>query len=102
MLIDPWTYPQWLVGTSEIREVDGTWPSPGSGFHHRVGVGRLSLPDSTTLVSARAGEELVLRVRVRPLITDEAIFRIVGDDRRCVVTIQEEPTLRFIGNVVRP
>ena len=102
VLIDPQSYPQWLVGTSDIREVDDTWPAPGSQFHHRVGVGRLSLPDSTTLLSTRPGEELVLKVRVRPLLVAEVVFRIVGNASHCVVTIQEEPTSRLIGNLVRP
>jgi hypothetical protein len=45
---------------------------------------------------------LALSVRARPLITAEVDFRIVPDGDRCVVTMQEEPSLRLLGNLVRP
>ena len=45
---------------------------------------------------------LRLEVRARPLIATVATFRVVGTDSRCVITLQEEPSLRTIGNLVRP
>ena len=34
-LIDPTTYPQWLIGAQKIRDVDDTWPAVDAAFHHR-------------------------------------------------------------------
>ena len=102
VLVDPQTYPSWLIGASEIRDVDDTWPAVGSKFHHRVGIGPLALPDDSKLLAIDAPHLLRLRVRVRPLITAVVTFRLIGDTSRCVVTIAEEPTIRLIGNVVRP
>jgi hypothetical protein len=102
VLADPGSYPDWLIGTSSIRDVDASWPRPGSKFHHRVGVGPLAIADHTELLAIEPGSELTLRVRARPLIAAVVRFHVVGDDRRCVVTMEEEPDQRVIGNLVRP
>src|SRR5215470_8753606 len=102
VLIDPNSYPSWLIGASEIRDVDATWPAPGSRFHHRVGVGPFTIADSTEILASRPCERLQLAVRARPLITAIVTFRLVGDDARCVVSFEEEPRARLIGNLVRP
>jgi uncharacterized protein YndB with AHSA1/START domain len=101
-LLDPRTYPEWLAGAADIREVDEAWPEPGSRFHHRVGVGPLKLADSTTLLEVQPDRLLRLAVRARPAVSAIATFRVVGEGDRCVVTFQEEPNLRVIGNLVRP
>jgi hypothetical protein len=102
VLVDPTTYPHWLIGAEEVRDVDATWPAPGSRFHHRVGVGPLALADHTEVLGIEHGSVLRLRVRARPLIAAVVTFRVVGDGDRCVVTMEEEPTRRVIGNLVRP
>lgn len=102
MLIDPCSYPQWLIGAHEIRSVDADWPQPGSHFHHRVGVGPFTLRDSTKVLDLTPGERLRLAVRARPLISAVATFTVIGDERRTVVTLEEEPSQRLIGNLVRP
>src|SRR4051794_22888149 len=102
VLIDPTTYPQWLVGAADMRGVDDDWPRPGSRFHHRVGFGPLTLADSTELLELEPDRMLKLGVRARPLISAVATFRLVGDEHRSVVTLEEEPAPRAIGNLVRP
>ena len=103
VLTDPETYPRWLVGAQTIRHVDATWPQPGSKFHHVVGFGPLRIADSTEVVDIdNAAMVLELKVRARPLISAIATFRVIGTSTRCVVTLQEEPALRTIGNLVRP
>jgi len=102
VLVDPTTYPEWLIGTSSIREVDESWPAPGSRFHHRIGLGPFAIPDATRLIAVERNESLVLEVRVRPLILAVVTFRVTGNTDRSVVTMEEEPKLRFIGNLVRP
>ncbi len=101
-LIDPRTYPRWLAGAADIRGVDDDWPEPGSRFHHRVGVGWLTIPDSTELLEAQPDRLLRLAVRARPLISAIVTFTLVGDQDRCMVAFQEEPAHPVIGNLVRP
>ena len=104
VLVDPETYPEWLVGAKEIRDVDAGWPNPGSRFHHVVGVGPLQIPDNTEVLDIEPGRMLKLKVRARPFVSAEATFTVVGDPdgQRCVVSLQEEPTVRWAGNLVRP
>jgi hypothetical protein len=102
VLIDPNTYPRWLVGANAIRDVDTTWPQPGSKFHHVVGFGPLRIADNTEVLDVAEGKMLRLKVRARPLISAIATFRVIGSDNRCVVALEEEPGLRTIGNLVRP
>jgi uncharacterized protein YndB with AHSA1/START domain len=102
VLSDPDTYPDWLIGAASIRDVDDTWPNVGSRFHHRVGVGPLSLRDYSEVLAIEPPALLRLRVRARPLIAAVVSYHVVGDAGRCVVTMEEEPERRLIGNVVRP
>jgi uncharacterized protein YndB with AHSA1/START domain len=102
VLVDPDSYPRWLFGAKRVRDVDATWPRPGSRFHHVVGVGPLVVADSTEVLAIEEGVMLRLHVRARPFISAVVTFRVVGDGNHCAVTVQEEPALRVIGNLVRP
>ncbi len=102
VLADPTTYPEWLLGASEIREIDHNWPSPGAKFHHMVGIKPFVIPDSTEVIDVEPDRRLKLRVRSRPLLVAEVTFELVGDDARCVVTLTEEPAARPIADFVRP
>jgi uncharacterized protein YndB with AHSA1/START domain len=102
VLADPHTYPAWLVGNAEVRSVDSDWPRPGSRFRHRVGVWPLTIADSTELAAIEPGRSLRLKVRARPLIRAVAIFRIVSDGTRTVVSLEEEPAVPIVGAIVRP
>jgi uncharacterized protein YndB with AHSA1/START domain len=66
VLSDPATYERWVVGCKEIRGVDGVWPEPGATFHHSVGVGPITVHDTTSVVESDAGRRLVLQARARP------------------------------------
>ena len=46
VLADPRCYPEWVVGSKEIRAADPGFPAPGTRFHHTVGVGPLRRPRS--------------------------------------------------------
>jgi uncharacterized protein YndB with AHSA1/START domain len=102
LLADPATYPDWLIGAHSIEGIDASWPEPGSRFHHRVGVGPLTIPDDTQVLAVVPGSHLRLHVQARPLVAAVVTFRVIGDGDRCVVTMEEEPTPRVIGNLVRP
>lgn len=96
-LVRPETYPEWLVGCREIREVDDTWPEVGSSFHHRVGlIGPLTIPDSTSVLEVEHDRRLVLEVRARPFVKARATFVLHDegqDDGQPVtrITLEEEP-----------
>ncbi len=102
VLADPETYPDWLIGASQIRDHDHNWPSPGAKFHHMVGVKPFVLADSTEVIDVEPDRRLHLRVRARPLVVADAIFELVGDDERCVVTLEEKPAFRPFTDLLRP
>jgi hypothetical protein len=102
VLIDPHTYPDWLIGAASIRGVDDTWPNVGSRFRHRVGLGWLSIPDHSEVLDIDPGRMLRLEVEARPLIAGVVTFELVSDATGTVVAVEEEPLLRIIGNIVRP
>lgn len=66
LVSDPWRFADWVVGAKCIRAVDSTWPAIGSRFHHRFGVGPLTIDDSTVLEEIEPPHHLVLRARARP------------------------------------
>jgi uncharacterized protein YndB with AHSA1/START domain len=102
VLVDPYSYPRWLIGAAEIRGVDPGWPAPGTRFHHRVGAGPFSLADSTKVLAIEPDRMLRLAVRARPFVSAIVTFRLVGDGERSVLTFEEEPRQRLLGNLVRP
>jgi uncharacterized protein YndB with AHSA1/START domain len=76
-LVDPETYPHWLVGARDIRDVDDDWPAPGTVFHHRVGlVGPLKVADLTKVIDIEDRRRLSLEVRARPLGRGQATFTL--------------------------
>lgn len=79
VLADPETYADWVVGSQEIRDADPAWPSPGSRFHHRVGIGPLTVADHTRVVQAREPHLLKLRAHARPLGVADVTLRLVPD-----------------------
>ena len=103
VLIDPYTYPDWLIGADKIRDLDDSWPAVGSRFHHRVGIGWLSIPDNTEIIDIEDREMLRLAVRARPIVSAVVTIRLVSDGAgTTVVSMEEEPSVRLLGNLVRP
>ncbi|MEZ5249003.1 MAG: SRPBCC family protein [Ilumatobacteraceae bacterium] len=45
VLTDATHYPRWLGGARRVVVDDPAWPSPGSEFHHEVGVGPVDVHD---------------------------------------------------------
>lgn len=68
VLIDPYSFPKWVLGAKRIRGVDPDWPRPGSCFHHASGAGGDStVKDKTELVTMNPPASLVLQAYLRPL-----------------------------------
>ena len=106
VLVDPWTYPDWLVGAKEMRSVDATWPVPGASFHHRVGLGGpLSIADSSTCLEVVTPNRLVLEVRARPAGRGKVTFRLTSPTPATTeVAFAEEPlgAARLLTPVAAP
>ncbi len=66
VLSDGWRYADWVVGAKKIRNVDADWPTPGSKFHHRVGIGPIEINDSSKLEAIDPPRSMTLNVRARP------------------------------------
>lgn len=67
VLADGWLYANWVVGASNIRDVDPHWPAAGACIHHSSGVWPLLLADTTTVLESIPAQELVLQARGWPL-----------------------------------
>jgi uncharacterized protein YndB with AHSA1/START domain len=66
VLVDPQAFVRWVVGAKEIREVDESWPAPGTRIHHTIGVGPATLQDTTAIRRIDRPKRLELEVRFRP------------------------------------
>jgi hypothetical protein len=98
VLADGWTYSDWVVGTAHIRDVDATWPEPGSELHHKVGPWPVSVRDSTTVLECEPGRMLLTKVRLWPLGQGEVRFTLVPvGPQRTRVTMAET----FTGGPLR-
>jgi uncharacterized protein YndB with AHSA1/START domain len=103
-LVEPTTYPRWLVGAKRIRTVAPEWPAAGAWFEHVVGFGPLQLADRTTSLGAVPPRHLELLVRARPLLKATVRFELEERASGCVLTMTETPqgTYRWIGTVAGP
>ncbi|MDQ1380159.1 MAG: hypothetical protein QOJ71_878 [Actinomycetota bacterium] len=98
VLVDPYTYPDWLVGAQRIRSVDDSWPEPGSAFHHVVGFGPIKVADSTRVTSLARPSCLELNARARPFgrvrvrFTLQPVSPAPGENDRTELSLEETPT----------
>ncbi|MDP9240090.1 MAG: SRPBCC family protein [Actinomycetota bacterium] len=92
VLADGWTYAAWVVGASHIRDVDPTWPTPGSKLHHSVGPWPVVVKDYTEVLECQALKHLKLRARTWPIGEAEVTFDLEPmGDTACRVTMTEKP-----------
>lgn len=93
VLVDARAYGSWVVGAKRVRAVDGTWPSPGSRFHHTVGAGPAKLDDSSKILEIEENRHLTLEVRFRPLGVGVVDFELdpVRRGRATLLTMDERP-----------
>ncbi len=66
VLADGWSYANWVVGASRIRDVESAWPAVGSSIHHSAGVWPLLLNDTTTVLESDGASRLLLKARGWP------------------------------------
>lgn len=87
---DGWLYPGWVVGASRMREVDASWPQPGSRLHHSVGVWPALLDDTTTCTEWDPPHRAVLTARGWPLGEARVTIDVKPQGDGCLVRLQEE------------
>ncbi|WP_374969553.1 SRPBCC family protein [Terrabacter sp. BE26] len=92
VLGNAWSYSQWVVGASRVRDVSPDWPAPGATMHHSVGAWPVLIDDTTSVVRSEPPTLLELSVRAWP--SGEGMVRItcraVGDGTE--VTMEEDAT----------
>src|SRR5215207_652965 len=91
VLADPSSYEHWVVGSSEIRKVEGSWPEPGAIFHHTQGVPKVGLKDTTRVLESQSAKLLRLRVQARPIVIGEVTLELEDTGGRTCVTMTERP-----------
>nr|WP_285789855.1 SRPBCC family protein [Micromonospora sp. NBRC 101691] len=82
VLADGWTYSDWVVGTTHMRDVDDHWPTVGSRLHHRAGPWPVSLTDTSTVLVCEPPHRLVIRAGLWPAGEATVVFSLepVGAD----------------------
>lgn len=89
VLLDPTCYPGWVVGAKDIRDVDDEWPEVGARFHHCVGVGPLTVKDSTKILDRVDARRVVLEVRARPAGRGKVVLDLESTDAGTHVVMEE-------------
>lgn len=66
VLSDPFAYAGWVVGAKRIRGADDGFPAAGTRLYHTVGIGPVTLSDSTRVLQSVAPRFLALEARAGP------------------------------------
>ena len=91
VLADPPSYEEWVVGNTGIRDYDRGWPTPGTEFHHKIGLGPLNVKDKTVSLEATSPHRLVMNVRVLPFGHGIVDFELEGSGSGTLVRMGERP-----------
>lgn len=92
VLENPYSYAFWVVGAKQIRWVEDEWPQPGSGFHHTVGAGPLTINDETRVVRIDRPRLLELEARAWPAGQARVTLTIEGTSSTSRVEMVEVPS----------
>jgi uncharacterized protein YndB with AHSA1/START domain len=90
VLSDGWLYPSWVVGASRMRDVEESWPAPGSKLHHSVGLWPLLLDDRTEVVGCEPQRRLRLKAHGWPAGAAEVDIELSPAGGGTEVTIRED------------
>lgn len=97
VLADPCGYAFWVVGSHDVRGVEGEWPQPGARFHHTQGHGPVKLKDDSVVISAEPQHRLELEVRARPFVIAKVVLELRADKDGTCITISEKVTGGLLG-----
>jgi NAD(P)-dependent dehydrogenase (short-subunit alcohol dehydrogenase family)/uncharacterized protein YndB with AHSA1/START domain len=99
VLADAERYPEWVVGAAQFRDQEGSFPEPGSRFHHSVKVGLLKLNDHTEVIDVDPPTRIVLEAKARPLGTARISIELAESDGGTNVLMEERPGDRLTALV---
>ena len=102
VLADGRRYAEWVVGAKRIRDVDPSWPKPGSRFHHVVGFGPVEIKDHSEVLEVEPDKRLVLRVRARPAGSAKVELDLVPRGDGTEVRMNEYPTSGLAKTIDNP
>jgi uncharacterized protein YndB with AHSA1/START domain len=91
VLSDGYSYAQWVVGTREIREVDGNWPDVGARLHYSIGAGPLTAHDVTVVRVSEAPRHLELEANASPVGSARISIDLTPWGDECLVVVDEHP-----------
>lgn len=90
VLADGRLYARWVVGAKHVLEVDSSWPAPGSGFRHVVGLGPFGFRGVTNVVESTPPTQLVLQARRPPMLEIRVELHLRAGDGGTFVSLAEE------------
>lgn len=90
VLTDGWSFSTWVVGAARIRDVDASWPEPGSEIHHSVGLWPLLIDDATAVEALNRPHDLTLKVRAWPGGAGRVRITCEAQSADTLVTMEEE------------
>ena len=101
-LSDGHSYARWVVGTSQIRSVDDSWPARGSRLHYSVGRGPLRHDGHTEVLDVDERRRIELEAHAWPIGTAriELVLDDAGND--CRVTMVEHPARGVVATLHNP
>jgi uncharacterized protein YndB with AHSA1/START domain len=98
----PASYEDWVVGSSEIRDAEGGWPSEGATFHHTQGIPRVGLKDTTSVLESDPPNYLCLCVRARPVVIAKVELRLTPAGAGTHVEMTEAPVGGWLAPIHNP
>ena len=104
VLADPRTYPDWLVGAEDVRQVDCRFPERGAEFHHTVGVSPATIDDSTESLGTSGIDHVALLVHAGPFHArvEFALDPDSNDATRVRFTEQPVGPLSILAPLLKP
>jgi hypothetical protein len=102
VLADAASYAQWLLHLTEIRQIDGDWPTPGAAFEYRFRWGPIKLSGRATVLQAHPPGHVRVRWRRGLLGVSIADVSLQPVADRTVVRVTEEPEGLFAGVSTNP
>jgi uncharacterized protein YndB with AHSA1/START domain len=91
VLSDAQRYPEWVVGTQEVKAADEGFPSVGESFYPRVGLGPVLVDGKTTVLESSRPHRLVLHARAHPVADAIVTLDLAEAEEGTLVTMREQP-----------
>jgi uncharacterized protein YndB with AHSA1/START domain len=90
LLADPYTWADWVAGTSAIRAADAHWPAVGARLYHRFGPRALAVRGHTTVVDVEPASRIGLLASAPPYALVRIEITVDGTGERTRVALCEQ------------